>query len=175
MNAYPVLAVNSFDHPEAKVGQWQSAMTYKFVGAIRGLGSLPRHQLIALEVGFGIGLGIEVLRKLVRASPMYRRFVEGSRLGLAVGWIVDAVLLPSPYAYSFGTFVELPTGLWWGAGGVLSSVWNTLGKRSGPADRAATDELPADMSTTSLLGGGLIAGEALYYLGMALIGLGALV
>jgi len=54
-------------------------------------------------------------------------------------------------------------------------VWNTLARRSGPADRAAADELPADMSTTSLVGGGLIAGEALFYLTMALIGLGALV
>jgi len=175
MNAYPVLAVNSFDHPEAKVGQWQSAMTYKFVGAIRGLGHLPAHQLVALEVGFALGLVIEVLRKLVRASTRYRAFVEGSRPGFAVGWIVDSVLLPSPYAYSFGTFVELPTGLWWGAGGILSSVWNTIGKRRGPAGRAATDELPADMSTTSLVGGGLIAGESLYYLAMALVGLGALV
>ena len=82
---------------------------------------------------------------------------------------------PSPYAYAFGTFVELPTALWWGAGGILSSVWNTLGRRSGPADRGATDELPADMSTTSLVGGGLIAGESLFYLAVALIGLGALV
>jgi hypothetical protein len=54
-------------------------------------------------------------------------------------------------------------------------VWNTLGRRSGPADRAATDELPADMSTTSLVGGGLIAGESLFYLAMALVGLAGLV
>jgi hypothetical protein len=54
-------------------------------------------------------------------------------------------------------------------------VWNSLGRRAGPANRAATDELPADMSTTSLVGGGLIAGESLFYLAMALIGLGALV
>jgi uncharacterized oligopeptide transporter (OPT) family protein len=175
MTAYPVLAVNSFDHPGAKVGQWQSAMTYKFVGAIRGLGSLPRHQLVALEVGFALGLVIEVLRKVLRASPRYRAFVARPGAGSAVGWIADAVVLPSPYAYAFGTFVELLTALWWGAGGILSSVWNTLARRSGPADRAAADELPADMSTTSLVGGGLIAGEALFYLTMALIGLGALV
>jgi hypothetical protein len=31
------------------------------------------------------------------------------------------------------------------------------------------------MSTTSLVGGGLIAGESLFYLTLALIGLGALV
>jgi uncharacterized oligopeptide transporter (OPT) family protein len=175
MSAYPVLALNSFDHPEAKVGQWQSAMTYKLVGSIRGLGKLPQHQLVALEVGFALGLLIEVLRKILRASPRYRAFVARSGAGPAVGWVADAVLLPSPYAYAFGTFVELPTALWWGSGGILSSVWNTLARRSGPADRAAADELPADMSTTSLVGGGLIAGESLFYLALALIGLGALV
>ena len=62
-----------------------------------------------------------------------------------------------------------------GSGGIVSSVWNTLGRRRGPDDRAATDELPADMSTTSLVGGGLIAGESLFYLAVALIGLSALV
>ena len=175
MSAYPALALNSFDHPEAKVGQWQSAMTYKFVGAIRGLGNLPPHQLVALEVGFALGLVIEVLRKVLRASPRYTAFVARPGPGPAVGWVADAVVLPSPYAYAFGTFVELPTALWWGAGGILSSAWNTLARRSGPADRAAADELPADMSTTSLVGGGLIAGESLFYLALALIGLGALV
>lgn len=175
MSAYPVLALNSFDHPEAKVGQWQSAMTYKLVGAIRGLGHLPMHQLVALEAGFALGLVIEVLRKVLRASARYRAFVTRPGAGPAVGWTMDAVLLPSPYAYAFGTFVELLTAMWWGAGGVLSSVWNTLARRSGPADRAAADELPADMSTTSLVGGGLIAGEALFYLAVALIGLSALV
>src|SRR5262249_15562017 len=175
MTAYPVLAVNSFDHPEAKVGQWQSAMTYKSVGAIRGLGNLPAHQLIALEVGFFVGLVIEVLRKVVRGNARYRAFVERPGSGPAVSWVVDAILLPSPYAYAFGTFVELPTALWWGAGGILSSVWNTLGRRAGAANRPAADELPADMPTPSLGGGGLIAGESLFYLAMALIGLGALV
>lgn len=175
MSAYPVLALNSFDHPEAKVGQWQSAMTYKLVGSIRGLGHLPVHQLVALEVGFALGLVIETLRKLLRASERYRAFVARAGVGPAVGWTMDAVLLPSPYAYAFGTFVELLTAMWWGAGGILSSVWNTLTRRSGPADRAAADELPADMSTTSLVGGGLIAGEALFYLAVALIGLSTLV
>ena len=33
MSAYPVLRVDTFAHPEAKAGIWQSAMTYKFVGA----------------------------------------------------------------------------------------------------------------------------------------------
>ena len=175
MSAYPVLALNSFDHPEAKVGQWQSAMTYKLVGAIRGLGHLPVHQLVALEIGFALGLVVEVLRKLLRASAGYRALVERPGAGYALGWVADSMLLPSPYAYALGTFIELPTALWWGAGGTVSSIWNTVGRRRGPAGGGAADELPADMSTTSLVGGGLIAGESLFYLVMALIGLSALV
>jgi len=175
MSAYPVLALNSFDHPEAKVGQWQSAMTYKLVGAIRGLGQLPVHQLVALEVGLGLGLAIAVLRKLLRASGRYRAFVERPGPGTAIGWVAESVLLPSPYACGVGTFVELPTALWLGAGGIVSAVWSTLGQRTGQADGAATDDLPADMSKMSLLGGGLIAGESLFYLAMALVGLSTLV
>jgi hypothetical protein len=75
-------------------------------------------------------------------------------------------------------------------------VWNTLGAK-GTASHAAPSEhnvsagvkgdspkaqatketeaeLPADMSTTSLLGGGLIAGESLYFLIVGIIGLLAL-
>ena len=174
MSAYPVLAVNSFDHPEANVGQWQSAMTYKLVGAIRGLGELPKHQLLALEVGFALGLVIQLMRKTLQASARYRRFVARPGSGFAVGWTVDAVLLPSPYAAAIGTFVGLATTLWWGAGGIAASVWTTLGRTERLADRAAADALPADMSTTSLMGGGLIAGESLFYLAVALVGLGAL-
>jgi hypothetical protein len=40
----------------------------------------------------------------------------------APGLPVDAVLLPSPYALSFGGFVNLPTALWLGAGGVVASL-----------------------------------------------------
>ena len=37
--------------------------------------------------------------------------------------------------------------------------------------RGDGDELPADMSTTSLVGGGLIAGESLYTLGAGIASL----
>jgi len=171
MKAYPVLSINSFDHPDAAVGQWQSAMTYKLVGAIRGLGELPKHQLLALEVGFALGLVIQLMRKVLQASARYRAWVERPGPGFAVGWTVDSVLLPSPYAAAIGTFVGLATTLWWGAGGIAASLWATLVRRE---DTARANALPADMSTTSLVGGGLIAGESLFYLALALIGLGAL-
>ena len=125
MSAYPVLTINSFDHPEARVGQWQSAMTYKFVGAIRGLGTLPQHSWWRWR---SASPSASSSRCSARSSAAIRATwpsSSGRSTGKAVGWLTDAVLLPSPYAYSLGTFVEFPTAVWWGAGGVLSSVWNT--------------------------------------------------
>src|SRR4029077_15664400 len=93
MSAYPVLKIDTFTHPEARVGVWQSAMTFKFVGAIRGMGHLAPAQVTALKRGFGIGLVKEVLRKLLKRWSAYGRFVASGTAGFAVGWLVDAVLL----------------------------------------------------------------------------------
>jgi len=173
MSAYPVLRVDTFSHPEARVGVWQSAMTFKFVGAIRGLGHLAPYQLHALWLGFGIGLVTEVARKLLRAWAGYRRFVESGRAGFAVGWTLDAILLSSPYASSTGGFLDLATAAWFAAGSVLSSLMaRRVPPRAAPEEHA--DELPADMSTSSLIGGGLIAGESLYTLGAGIAALLAL-
>ncbi|MBN1210289.1 MAG: OPT/YSL family transporter [Myxococcaceae bacterium] len=194
MTAYPVLQVNLFDNPDAKQGQWSSAMTFKFVGAIKDIGNLSGYKVNAMLIGLGIGFVIEVLRKVVRGSAGYQRFVQGSRAGFAVGWTMDAVVLASPYASSFGGFVDLPVSLWYGAGGIIMSVWSTATAR-GPlvkaephaeaevkgdspkveAAKESDEELPSDMSTTSLIGGGLIAGESLYFLIAGILGLLALV
>jgi len=80
--------------------------------------------------------------------------------------VLDAVVLPSPYASSFGGFVNLMTSTWFAAGGALASFINSLPKR-----KDARDALPEDMSTTSLVGGGLIAGDALAALGLGIAGL----
>ena len=148
MAAYPVLLL---DQTAMKAGQqpaeWSSAMTYKFVGVLRSLTDDKPYQRTAIVAGIAIGFAIEVLRKLLRPQ----RFV------------FDAVLLPSPYALSFGGFVNLPTSLWLGAGGVLASVIEARStKRS---------DLPPDMSGTSLFGGGLIAGDALAALALGVAGL----
>jgi len=173
MSAYPVLRVDTFSHPEARVGVWQSAMTFKFVGAIRGLGHLAPYQLHALWLGFGIGLGTEVARKLLRAWAGYRRFAESGRVGFAVDWTLDAILLSSPYASSTGGFLDLATSAWFAGGSVLSSLMaRRVPPRTAPEEHA--DELPADMSTSSLIGGGLIAGESLYTLGAGIAALLAL-
>ncbi len=170
MSAYPVLRVDTFAHPEARVGVWQSAMTFKFVGAIRGLGHLAHHQITALWIGFGIGLGTEVGRKLLARHGAYRTFIASGTLGFAVGWSVDALLLSSPYASSFGGFVDLPTAAWFAAGSLLTSLLSPR-RRPAAAPEDAGDALPEDMSAASLIGGGLIAGESLYTLGAGIAAL----
>ncbi len=79
MSAYPQLRIDTFTHPEARVGVWQSAMTFKFVGAIRNLGSLPAYKLKALEIGLGIGLVTEITRKLLARSAGYKRMLSSGR------------------------------------------------------------------------------------------------
>jgi uncharacterized oligopeptide transporter (OPT) family protein len=148
MAAYPVLLL---DQTAMKAGQqpaeWSSAMTYKFVGVLRSLTDDKPYQRTAIVVGVVIGFAIELARKWVKP----RRF------------IVDAVLLPSPYALSFGGFVNLPTSLWLGAGGVVSSLVE--------ARTPKRADLPEDMSGTSLFGGGLIAGDAIAALAIGITGL----
>jgi hypothetical protein len=53
---------------------------------------------------------------------------------------------------------------------VISSVANWIG-RTGHEERRTDDTLADDMSTTSLIGGGLIAGDALAALGLGVAGL----
>jgi len=148
MAAYPVLLQ---DQTVMKAGQqpaeWSSAMTYKFVGVLRSLTDDKPYQRTAIGVGIVIGLAIELLRKWLRP----RHFV------------LDAIVLPSPYALSFGGFVNLPTSLWLGAGGVVA----TLIEARAPRHR----DLPEDMSGTSLFGGGLIAGDAMAALALGVAGL----
>ncbi|NMO17727.1 peptide transporter [Pyxidicoccus fallax] len=178
MAAYPALTINLLDNPKAEVGQWGSAMTYKLVGAIRGLGTLSDSTVKMLLIGLVLGFVIQAVRKGVLSRPGYQRFVKGSRVGFAVGWSMDALLLSSPYASSFGGFVAFPAAMWFGAGGIFTSLWNTLSQRGQKSHVAGSpgqgEALPEDMSSMSLIGGGLIAGESLFFLIVGLIGLASL-
>jgi uncharacterized oligopeptide transporter (OPT) family protein len=171
MAAYPVLLL---DQTVMKAGQqpseWSAAMTYKFVGVLRGLTDDKPYQRTAIWWGVGIGFAMELARKLLKQSAGYQRFLASGRVGFGTGFVMDSVLLPSPYALSFGGFVNLHTSLWFGAGGVISSAWNTFTAKSGKKS-AEAEALPDDMSSASLIGGGLIAGDALAALGLGIIGL----
>jgi uncharacterized oligopeptide transporter (OPT) family protein len=175
MSAYPALALDQTTIPEAQQPkEWTSAMTYKFVGALRSLTDDKPYQRTAIWIGVAIGFAIALARKLWRSSAAYRRFALGNATQRATELAIDAVLLPSPYALSFGGFVNLATSSWFAAGGVVSSVAEALTAR-GRAKRESAErhgnELPSDMSSTSLVGGGLIAGDALAALAIGMTGL----
>ncbi|OGA56525.1 MAG: peptide transporter [Betaproteobacteria bacterium RIFCSPLOWO2_12_FULL_67_28] len=172
--AYPVLSVDTFLHPEQKAANWQSAMTYKFVGVLRGLTSADTTALKLMALGIAIGLAVELVRELLKASAAYQGWKGRSAATRTADFVIDAILVPSPYASSFGGFVEWLTALWFGLGGIFSSVWKWALDRLN-AGKPKPDGLPEDMSTMSLLGGGLIAGEALAFLALGIIGLMSLV
>jgi hypothetical protein len=167
MSAYPVLTLDQTTLPaDQQPARWASAMTYKFVGALRSLTDDKPYQRTAIWIGVAIGFVTEVLRKLIKSRAAYKKFVETTKVGFATDFVLDSALLPSPYASSFGGFVNLPTSAWFAAGGVLASALNCVPKRK---DKPAA--LPEDMSTASLVGGGLIAGDALAALGLGIAGL----
>ena len=174
MEAYPVLKVDTFSHPEQKVAQWQSAMTYKFVGALRGLTQPEGWQVPGMLIGVGIGAVSEVVRKRVKRNPRYIAWSERGT-GHAFDVCFDCILVPSPYASSFAGFVEFTTAMWFGSGGVLASLWNSALRRMAPQRKAQEEGLPEDMSMVSLVGGGLIAGDAIAALVLGALGLLALV
>ncbi len=174
MSAYPVLlqdqtAMKASDVPT----QWQSAMTYKFVGALRSLTDDKPYQRTAIWLGVGLGLAVQALRMWLFGRPAYQRMKASGPAGATGDFVIDAVLLPSPYAYSFGAFLGLATSAWFAVGGTLSSLTGWVSRRRGQRPEDAV--LPSDMSTSSLLGGGLIAGDALAALGLGLVGLFAAV
>lgn len=152
MAAYPVLLQDqTVMRADQQPAEWSSAMTYKFVGVLRSLTHDLPFQRTAIGVGVAAGLAIELMRKWLRPRS----------------FVVDAIVLPSPYALSFGGFVSLPTSLWLGAGGVAGSVWS--------ARAPALKDAPQDMNSASLLGGGLIAGDALAAVGLGVASLLAMV
>ena len=173
MAAYPVLALDqTVLKAGEQPGQWLSSMTYKLVGALRGLTEDKPHQRTAIALGVGIGLAVQLVRKFLFESAAYRRFRQRGRLGGAADFVLDAVVIPSPYAYSFGTFFNLVTSVWFAIGGVIASVARWLGGRGRPTpDPHAPAGPSSDMSTVSLIGGGLIAGDALAALGLGIVGL----
>lgn len=170
MQAYPVLQINQFAHPNTPGAQaWGSAMTFKFVGALEGLTHPKPFVMTALQIGIGLGIATELLRKLLKNLQAYRDFVAASQFGFGVDFVIDSFILPSPYASSFGGFVELPVTLWFAAGGIATSVIQTVDERK--PKKAEDSDIPEDMSATSLVGGGLIAGESLAALGIGVVGL----
>ena len=172
MSSYPELKVNQLTTEVSGTNKWQSTMTFKFVGALKGLTENKPHVLKAMWIGIGAGILIEVLRKLIKRTERYKAFVKNSRTGRVMDFTLDAVLLSSPYASSFGGFVELPIVWWWAAGGVAGTLYEVLEPKFRPKPQSVEGvALPSDMSTVSLVCGGLIAGESLAALSVGIYGL----
>jgi uncharacterized oligopeptide transporter (OPT) family protein len=172
MNAYEVLKVDQFSNSNVPGAEkWQSAMTLKLVGVLRGITNAKPHMMKGMVIGIGIGLAIEIVRKSLKRIPSYKRFAQNSLVGRNTDFLIDAVFLPSPYASSFGGFVELPAVLWWTGGGLGASIFEGAQKKFASGKKVAEGELPSDMSTMSLTGGGLIAGDSLAALTVGIVGL----
>lgn len=166
IGAYPVLRLDqTMLSADQQPARWTSAMTYKIVGALRSLTEDRPYQRLAVWIGVGIGLVTEILRKVIRASTRWQRLVAARRAGRICDFALDAAILPSPYASSFGGFVHLSAAAWFAAGGVVATVVDHY------ATRRDDRSLPEDMTTTSLVGGGLIAGDALAALAIGMAGL----
>ncbi|CAN7698097.1 oligopeptide transporter, OPT superfamily [compost metagenome] len=167
MHAYPVLALDQTSLPaDQQPARWTSAMTYKIVGVLHGLAQSRAGQHVAVATGLALGLATALLRKAILGRPAWQRFAQASRRGRVADFLLDAVILPSPYASSFGGFVNLAAAAWMAAGGVVASVAAAVARPARPAQG-----LPQDMSTASLVGGGLIAGDALAALAIGVAGL----
>jgi uncharacterized oligopeptide transporter (OPT) family protein len=186
MAAYPILELNQYANPgDPAAARWQSAMTYKFVGALDSLTNPNPVVMRALFLGIAIGLSLELVRKVVKALPAYQAFARSGQLGFAFDFCFDCFFVPSPYAASFGGFVDFLTTVWFAAGGVLTSFAQTIEEETkrqlapSPSTEARAEQVaegklepvPEDMSTTSLVGGGLIAGDSLAALALGLVGL----
>lgn len=173
MSAYPILTQDQFANPHLEGAQkWQSAFTYKMVGSLRGITKSQPYVMKALALGIGLGLLLEIARKRIKGSERFQRFVKQSRGGRATDFLLDAVFLPSPYAGAFGGFVEFITVVWWTAGGVLALLFDAMSARfASRTGRPAERDLPPDMSTMSLAGGGLIAGDAVAAVSLGVYGL----
>ena len=150
-------------------------MTYKFVGVLNTLAEDKTRTLHVMFLGIAVGFAINVTRRLLLRSPRYVVWKQKSRINAMIDFVLDAALIASPYASSFGGFVEFETMLWWALGGALTSsinwllAWHRKSRTTTTGHSPEGEILPEDMSPTSLIGGGLIAGASLYvlYVGIA--------
>lgn len=198
LESYPILKENLFLRPELRDtvegSKWQSAMTFKFVGILElakdekdvataaANAAKAQAQVFVMGLGIALGVTIQTIRKILQKSKRYQAWRTAGTSNKVIDFILDALLLASPYASSFGGFVEFTTSLWFGLGGIFASIYSWSEKRRAAAAAAARaskaggspgegEEQIEDMSTTSLVGGGLIAGESLFALFLGLAGL----
>src|SRR5207237_2277632 len=117
-------------------------ITYKLPVVRTALASAQTTTLKLMVLGIEIGLVIQVLRVAMKRSRTYQAWKERSAVTKSADFVLDTIVLPGPYASSLGGFVEFPTALWYGVGGVFSSVWGWFTQRF---SKRKDDVAPADM------------------------------
>lgn len=138
LEAYPELT-----DPAIKTKEWSSAFTLKVVGALDIIDGYKPHQLYLLGSGLILGMIVQLLRIRLRDK-------------LEKNFVLDALILPSPYAFAFGSFVPFTYTIWYGAGGIATAAIKYFAKGDHEGD-----EDPEESSTSSLIGGGLMAGAGI--------------
>ena len=165
------------------VGTWRFHLLLSMV-AIFILGPLGGIAASYMNFSLGFFVGGQVLAGILGSAVTYGYGPEGKHGAnymqtmaasvaslCAMSVLIQAMVwlgMPMPPAWKLMLFVGC-VGMF-GVGGIFTSLWNMFTARSQTARKADT-ELPSDMSTTSLVGGGLIAGESLYFLLVGLAGL----
>ena len=165
MSTNPVLRIDTFAHPEAIAGRMA-------VGDdVQVRRRDPRHRRTSSP--FTSRRSASACHRLLhrggaRAARRLARLpapIDRDRAGFAIGWIVDAILLGSPYASSTGGFLEPRGHPWFAVGSVASSLlgWDAAARKRQGGGRRPARRHEHDLA----VGGGLIAGESLYALGAA--------
>src|SRR3989441_10333449 len=90
--AYPVLTVDTFLHPEMKTGNWQSAMTYKFAGVLRGLASAETTTPKLMGLGIAIGLVIQLVRLALKRSAAYQAWKDRNAATKTADFVIDTIV-----------------------------------------------------------------------------------
>ena len=107
-------------------------------------------------------VAILILGPLGGISAAFMNFSIGM-FGVGIGMLYTPVLVDR---------MQLAAVLWWTAGGVGASLFDVAqAKRAARRPQPENGELPTDMSTMSLVGGGLIAGDSLAALSVGVYGL----
>ena len=119
--------------------EWQSVMTTKLITAV-GINEINDGFLALVFSGFATSLVLLVMRYFV--------FDKLKKQGLLLN-----ILIPTPFAISFGAFVQWHFTLWFALGGVASYLIERLSSNKDNAER-----------TRAIIGAGFISGEAMYFL-----------
>ena len=97
LEGYPILKENLFAHPELREtpegSAWQSAMTFKFVGVLNTLAQDKSKTLGVMALGILIGVVIEIIRKMMKASQAYQAWKVKNPTNKTIDFVLDAFVV----------------------------------------------------------------------------------